>query len=84
MVVAAGNDNADACNTSPARAPGAITVGATTQSDSRASFSNWGTCVDIFAPGYQILSTYHTSNSATATLSGTSMACPHVAGTDII
>jgi subtilisin family serine protease len=65
---------------SPARTPNAITVGATTNSDARASFSNWGTCVDIFAPGASITSAWFTSASATNTISGTSMASPHVAG----
>ncbi|ODQ77573.1 hypothetical protein BABINDRAFT_9919 [Babjeviella inositovora NRRL Y-12698] len=78
--VAAGNDNADACNYSPAAAENAITVGASTIGDYRAYFSNYGKCVDIFAPGLNILSTYIGSNLATATLSGTSMAAPHVAG----
>lgn len=80
VVVAAGNDNADACNSSPARSSDAITVGSTTSSDSRSSFSNYGTCVDIFAPGSSITSAWYTSNSATNTISGTSMASPHVAG----
>ena len=80
IAVAAGNSNTNACNSSPARAVNAITVGATTTSDARASFSNFGTCVDLFAPGQSILSAWFTSNSATATLSGTSMASPHVAG----
>jgi len=80
IAVAAGNSNADACGSSPARAANAITVGATTTADARASFSNFGTCLDIFAPGSGILSAYWTSNTATATLSGTSMASPHVAG----
>jgi len=80
MVVAAGNANADACNYSPARAPNAITVAASTSSDSRSSFSNYGSCVDLFAPGASIRSAYHTSNTATALMSGTSMAAPHVAG----
>ncbi|QPG76528.1 proteinase B [Brettanomyces nanus] len=78
--VAAGNDNADACNSSPAAAEGPITVGASTLSDVRAYFSNFGTCVDIFAPGLNILSTYTGSDTATAVLSGTSMASPHVCG----
>jgi len=78
--VAAGNENADACNSSPARVPDAITVGATDSSDARASFSNYGSCVDIFAPGVDITSTWHTSSWATNTISGTSMACPHVSG----
>lgn len=79
-VVAAGNSNANACNTSPARTAEAITVGATTNTDARASFSNYGSCLDIFAPGAGILSAGHTSNTGTATFSGTSMASPHVAG----
>ncbi len=80
IAVAAGNSNANACNSSPARAANAITVGSTTTSDARSSFSNFGTCLDIFAPGSGILSAWVTSNTATATLSGTSMASPHVAG----
>ena len=80
MVVAAGNDNSNACNYSPARAANAITVGSTTSSDSRSSFSNYGNCLDIYAPGSSITSTWSTSNSATNTISGTSMAAPHVAG----
>ncbi|MBL4659405.1 MAG: S8 family peptidase, partial [Alcanivoracaceae bacterium] len=80
MVVAAGNNNADACGFSPARAVNAITVGSTTSSDSRSSFSNYGSCLDIYAPGSSITSTWSTSNSATNTISGTSMASPHVAG----
>ncbi|HXD30238.1 MAG TPA: S8 family peptidase [Pyrinomonadaceae bacterium] len=81
IAVAAGNDNgANACNFSPARAANAITTGSTTSTDARSSFSNIGTCVDIFAPGSSILSAWYTSNTATATLSGTSMASPHVAG----
>ena len=80
IAVAAGNSNANACNSSPARAANAITTGSTTQSDARSSFSNFGTCLDIFAPGSGILSAWFTSNTATATLSGTSMASPHVAG----
>lgn len=80
VVVAAGNDNADACNYSPARSADAITVGSTTDSDSRSSFSNYGDCVDIFAPGSNITSAWYTSDTATNTISGTSMASPHVAG----
>lgn len=80
VVVAAGNDNTDACTRSPAYVPRAITVGATTVDDLRASFSNYGTCVDIFAPGKNIKSAAHNSNSGFVGLSGTSMACPHVAG----
>jgi len=79
-VVAAGNDNQNACNSSPARVPNAVTVGATTSSDARASFSNYGSCLDVFAPGSSITSAWHTSNTATNTISGTSMASPHVAG----
>jgi subtilisin family serine protease len=78
--ISAGNDNWNACNNSPARVGTAITVGATTTSDARASFSNWGSCVDIFAPGQSITSAYNSSNTATAILSGTSMSSPHVAG----
>lgn len=80
FVVAAGNDNANACNGSPNRVAEALTVGSTTSSDVRSSFSNHGSCVDIFAPGSSILSADKDSNSDTATLSGTSMAAPHVAG----
>jgi serine protease len=80
VVVAAGNENQNACNVSPARSADAITVGSTTSSDARSNFSNWGSCVDIFAPGSSITSAWHTSNSATNTISGTSMAAPHVAG----
>lgn len=80
MVVAAGNSNTDACTSSPARAASAITVGATSSNDARASYSNFGTCLDIFAPGSGITSAWYTSNTATNTISGTSMASPHVAG----
>jgi aqualysin 1 len=80
VVVAAGNSNVDACTASPARVPAAITVGATTSSDARASYSNFGTCLDVFAPGSAITSAWHTGNTATSTISGTSMASPHVAG----
>ncbi|MFM7755719.1 MAG: S8 family serine peptidase [Actinomycetota bacterium] len=80
VVVAAGNSNANACNSSPARAASAITVGATTNTDARSSFSNYGTCLDIFAPGSSITSAWYTSTTATNTISGTSMASPHVAG----
>ncbi len=79
-VVAAGNSNANACNSSPARAANAVTVGSTTSSDARSSFSNFGTCVDLFAPGSSITSAWYTSDTATNTISGTSMASPHVAG----
>ena len=78
--IAAGNSNVDACTTSPARVASAITVGATTITDARASFSNFGTCLDIFAPGNNITSSWNTSDTATNTISGTSMATPHVTG----
>ena len=80
VVVAAGNNSSDACGFSPARAPSAITVGSTTSTDAASSFTNWGTCLDIFAPGSSITSAWHTGNTATNTISGTSMASPHVAG----
>ncbi len=80
MVVAAGNSNANACNYSPSSAPTAITVAATNSSDAKPSWSNFGTCVDIFAPGVSITSAWYTSTTATAIASGTSMAAPHVAG----
>jgi subtilisin family serine protease len=79
-VVAAGNSTANACNYSPARVAEAITVGATTTNDSRASYSNFGNCVDIFAPGSSITSAWIGSSTAIRTISGTSMASPHVAG----
>jgi subtilisin family serine protease len=78
--IAAGNSNTDACTTSPARVAAANTVGATTSTDARASFSNYGACLDLFAPGSSITSAWNTSDSATNTISGTSMATPHVAG----
>jgi subtilisin family serine protease len=80
MVVAAGNNNNDACNFSPSSEPAAITVGSTSSSDARSFFSNFGQCVDIFAPGSSIKSSWIGSETATKTISGTSMACPHVAG----
>jgi subtilisin family serine protease len=83
--IAAGNGNIfgirqNACNTSPARVPEAITVGATQNNDAAASFSNYGTCVDLLAPGVSITSSWYTSDTASNTISGTSMATPHVAG----
>ena len=78
--LAAGNETTDACTRSPARTPNAITVGSTTSTDARSSFSNFGTCVDIFAPGSSITSAWYTGTTATNTISGTSMASPHVAG----
>jgi cerevisin len=86
-IVAAGNNNANACGYTPAGIPSVISVGATanrgpggTEVDTRSSFSNYGTCVKIFAPGTDITSTWIGSNVATRMISGTSMACPHVAG----
>ncbi|KAJ9066512.1 proteinase B [Entomophthora muscae] len=78
VAVAAGNEGQDACESSPASAPNAITVGASDVSDKRASFSNYGKCVDVFAPGVDIESTWNNGN--TNSISGTSMAAPHVAG----
>ena len=78
--IASGNSNADACNFTPARVSEAITVNASTQTDARASFSNFGSCTDIFAPGENITSTGNGSDTATKIMSGTSMATPHVAG----
>jgi aqualysin 1 len=78
--VAAGNSNTDAANSSPSRVSEAITVGSSTIGDARSSFSNFGSVVDVFAPGSNIVSSYRTSDTALATLSGTSMASPHVAG----
>ena len=85
FAVAAGNGNRagraqDACNYSPARTPTAITVSATTSTDAKASYGNYGTCVDIFAPGSSITSAWYQSDTQTSTISGTSMASPHVAG----
>jgi subtilisin family serine protease len=79
-VVAAGNSMVDACQKSPARLPQALTVGATDYFDTRAYFSNFGTCLDLFAPGNDIVSAWYTGDTATRTISGTSMAAPHVAG----
>jgi hypothetical protein len=84
FVVAAGNSNANACNYSPAAEESAITVGASTSTDTRASYSNFGSCVDIFAPGSNITSAWYTSTTATNTISGTSMASPHVAGVAVL
>ncbi|KXN67948.1 subtilisin-like protein [Conidiobolus coronatus NRRL 28638] len=80
VVVAAGNDSSDACLYSPARASKAVTVGATNIKDEKAFFSNSGPCVDIFAPGQDIRSAWIGNDDATKTISGTSMACPHIAG----
>jgi len=78
--VAAGNENTNACNGSPSRVGAALTVGSTTNTDARSSFSNYGSCLDLFAPGSNITSAWYTSTTATNTISGTSMATPHVAG----
>jgi aqualysin 1 len=78
--VAAGNSNASACGFSPARVTEAMTSAASTSTDAKASFSNWGSCVDWFAPGQDITSAWRTSDTATNTISGTSMASPHTAG----
>jgi subtilisin family serine protease len=80
VAVAAGNSNDDACQYSPARVPGAISAGASDKYDSRASFSNYGSCVTLFAPGVGITSAWIGSNSSQKTISGTSMASPHIAG----
>jgi len=80
VVVAGGNSNGNACNFSPAFVPSAITVGSTDSNDRRSSFSNYGSCTDIWAPGSSVKSAAHTSDSGSATFSGTSMACPHVSG----
>lgn len=79
-VVAAGNSAVDACGASPARLPAAVTVAASDSSDRQASFSNFGSCVDLYAPGVGITSAYYTSSTAAASMSGTSMASPHAAG----
>jgi subtilisin family serine protease len=79
-VVAAGNSNSDACRSSPARVTEALTIGATNKTDYRPSWSNYGACLDWFAPGVNITSAWYTGNSAAYTISGTSMASPHTAG----
>lgn len=80
VVSAAGNNNGDACQISPARVPAAITVGATDSTDRKATFSDYGRCVDLFAPGVAITSDWWLSNTAVNTISGTSMSAPHVTG----
>lgn len=80
VVAAAGNENVDACGTSPARTPDILTVGASDQNDARASFSNYGSCVDLFAPGVMIPSAWYSSTTALAYMDGTSSACPAVTG----
>lgn len=80
VAVAAGNDNANACNTSPAAEPTVLTIGATSSNDARASFSNYGTCLDFFAPGDGITAANYANNTGSTSMSGTSMASPHVAG----
>ena len=80
VIVAAGNEGADACQSSPARAADALAVSATNSSDQKPSWANFGSCVDLFAPGESITSAYYTSSTATARMSGTSMAAPHAAG----
>jgi len=80
VAVAAGNSNANACNSSPASASAVTSVMSSTSSDAKSSFSNFGSCAHVYAPGSSITSAWHTSNTATNTISGTSMASPHVAG----
>jgi len=80
VVVAGGNSNRDACFFSPAFVPSAVTVGSTQLGDRRSGFSNFGSCTEIWAPGSAIVSLSHRSDTGTASLSGTSMACPHVSG----
>ncbi|MEV6717034.1 S8 family serine peptidase [Lentzea sp. NPDC051208] len=78
--IASGNSNTDACSTSPARVAEAITVNSSTNTDARSSFSNYGSCTDIYAPGSNIVSAWNTNDTSTNNISGTSMATPHVAG----
>jgi subtilisin family serine protease len=80
VAVAAGNDNRNACNYSPASATGVMTVAASTSTDAKAGYSNFGSCVNLYAPGSSITSAWHNNDGATKTISGTSMASPHVAG----
>jgi subtilisin family serine protease len=80
FAVAAGNSASDACGYSPSSAPNAITVGATTSIDGMATYSNWGECVDVFAPGSNIYSAWNTDDYSMGYSNGTSMATPHVAG----
>jgi subtilisin family serine protease len=80
LAVAAGNSNRDACLDSPGSTPGVMNVAASTSTDAKASYSNWGSCVHLYAPGSSITSAWHKNNTATRTISGTSMASPHVAG----
>ncbi|CAK0815228.1 unnamed protein product [Prorocentrum cordatum] len=80
VVVAAGNSNTDACTVTPAFVPSAITVASYDQSNAKSSFSNYGSCIDVWAPGSSVKSTSHSGDTATSTKSGTSMATPHVAG----
>jgi subtilisin family serine protease len=80
VAVAAGNSNVDACGVSPARVPAALTVAATDAADARAAFSNYGSCIDLFAPGVGVLSAWYSSATDSRTISGTSMASPHLAG----
>lgn len=80
MSSASGNSNANACNFSPASAPLGVCVNSMTNTDARSGFSNWGTCSDIFAPGTNILGAWIGNPTATRTISGTSMACPHITG----
>jgi len=80
VVVAGGNSNSDSCRFSPAFVPSAITVGSTTSRDARSGFSNYGACTNIWAPGSDVVSASHTSDTSSRSLSGTSMACPHVSG----